>query len=413
MCDIAHQHTVRIDISGREICIPFHAEVIAIFHRKGILTIACNCSLEQFSVHVILADRQTGSSDNHIDLIGIDGIQLIIVCISGISDQSAVISGSQNGGFIDIAVPLFAKFLTGTGIVKIVASAGPVGIKVHIECCFFVGCHHQIILGQDSRIGEIHAIQRKDTIFRDTAYNDFHIICHRDRSLLDQLHRDLRIGIIRNDPDRISGNTGTVQGNGEVQTVIHIKPVIFHSGAIECPQIVIHADIFPDKCVCKVSESDLCLCIDKIFRTVFRKLTDCVQEIAPGTLTDFRSVIIKIRTGSITVEAHRIIGKNRVEHSETGTVSRRRDHGAVDDSMDHCIIQGIDCGKQQVRNTDCRTFDRVQHETQVTVSADIIPVIVCQSKALAKGHPVCPGKAGRRIGKCIQCTAQSAVSNVE
>ena len=356
--------------------------------------------MDKHTVRVVFLHGQSVPVDRHAQRVGVDGLHLIEIGIPGIRHQSAVVARGQFGRLFDRTVTLAAE-TSGTAVVEIIASAGPVRLKRQIVRRFLVRGDNQVVFRIHPGSGGIDSVQREHAVHGSPSDSPDGILV-RNILCLNQFDRDVCIRVVRDHADRIAFDSGAFERDGEMRLLIHVKAVVFRAVSVKRAEVVRHLHGFIFDRIAEVGERQVRPGIHEKFGAVFRELSCRVEEFAPGRLTDFGGI-----------ETDHIVGKHRVEHREAAAVDRRRDHGAFHHMVEHDVVQCFRCLHQRPGN-GCGVFlQRAQEGPEVAVGPVFIPIIVCRCKALANRDPVLPCESLCRLAERLERIAQRMVGGVE
>ena len=213
--------------------------------------------------------------------------------------------------------------------------------------------------------------------------------------------------------DLVPLNAGAVQGNSEMRLLVHVQPIVFHTISVERAEIVRYLDFIFFKRIADVGEGQICPGVHEILRAVFCELACRIEEFAPIGLPDDCAVVVQVGTRTIAVESHHIARKNRIKHCKAAAVGRRCDHGAVNQFIQHDVVKRFRGFHQ--RPGDCRgiLLQRAQEEPEVTVSANVIAIVVRHRKTLANRNPVLTRETFRCRAECLERLAQGVIGGME
>ena len=300
--NIAYLQFIAVHQIFCNIGIALDIKVIAIGNLQYILTVCCRCSFHKVACGIKLFDGQTFAGDGHIQNIGVNCIQQIIIGIAGIGHQTNISACCKNRGFVLNIVAAFAGVDTaGTGKVKTVNTGCPFGFKTH----GIVGVFVRIYYDTEFRIVKFRKIyprKRNHAIF--TGCQDgglfFAIISVNG---VDQRSCYNRLGIRCNYPDGITFDTILKDGN--------VEPGFLGNGQVgkgcsitgKCSDI---DNYFFDAVAVRIVEIIKGLISGILGRTchISGQSAHCVEQCTPCSLTDTGSEIIQTAADSIGVLGH-------------------------------------------------------------------------------------------------------------
>ena len=320
-----------------------------IFVRDGEFVFAVHPDgrLEQVACLVVLPDGQARALHRHVERVGVNGEDLVVILVSGAGDQAAVSAARQHGRLVNgVVAGRERRDGIRADVIEVVHAGRPVPDEVDAVGRLLGAGDDEVVLVERAVLVVIDAVQREEPVLAPATEYGIRLVARHDLLVgrdqgLDQIDGDLRVRVVGGHHDGVALRARLHECDVEVRGIVDVEPGERHPVPGERAQVVGVLDLAGFVVVRVVGEGEGAVRIHDVVGAVVRHPGQRVHEVAPGALADGGGVVVQLAVAAVGKVRHQGIGEDRVEHGQARSVDIGRDLGAVDHDVHDRVVEGV------------------------------------------------------------------------
>ena len=240
----ADRERVGIALVGRDVGRAGDTDVILVRDGEFVFAVRPDGRLEKFACLVVLPDDQARALHRHVERVGVNGEDLVVILVSGAGDQAAVSAARQHGRLVDgVVAGRERRDGFRAGVIEVVHAGRPVPDEVDAVGRLLGAGDDELVLVERTVLVVIDAVQREESVLAPAAEGGIRLVAlhellvGRDQGL-EQIDRDLRVRIVGGHHDGVALLARLHERHGEVCGIVDVEPGERHPVPGERAQVV-------------------------------------------------------------------------------------------------------------------------------------------------------------------------------